>query len=35
VEKGATFRIDQVRRYFDEGYSATRNALAGLKSGAG
>src|SRR6267142_160643 len=27
VEKGATFRVDQVRRYFDEGYSATRNAL--------
>ncbi|HXW96380.1 MAG TPA: patatin-like phospholipase family protein [Gemmatimonadales bacterium] len=35
VEKGATFRVDQVRRYVEEGYAATRAALAGLKSGAG
>jgi len=35
VEKGATFRVDQVRRYAEEGYTATRSALAGLKSPAG
>ena len=35
VEKGATFRVDQVRRYAEEGYRATRTALAGLNSGAG
>jgi NTE family protein len=35
VEKGATFRVDQVRRYAEEGYIATRTALAGLKSPAG
>jgi len=35
VEKGATFRVDQVRRYAEEGYTATRAALAGLNSGAG
>lgn len=34
VEKGATFRVDQVRRYAEEGYLATRAALAGLKSPA-
>ncbi len=34
VERGATFRVDQVRRYVEEGYAATRAALAGLKSGA-
>lgn len=32
VEKGATFRVDQVRRFAEEGYTATRAALAGLKS---
>ena len=32
VEKGATFRVGQVRRYAEEGYVATRAALAGLKS---
>lgn len=35
VERGATFRVDQVRRYVEDGYAATRAALAGLKSGAG
>lgn len=35
VERGATFRVDQMRRYMEEGYSATRTALAGLNSGAG
>lgn len=35
VERGATFRVDQMRRYVEEGYSATRVALAGLNSGAG
>jgi NTE family protein len=35
VEKGATFRVDQVRRYAEEGYLAARAALAGLKSGPG
>jgi NTE family protein len=35
VERGATFRVDQVRRYVEEGYVATRAALAGLNSGAG
>ena len=35
VEKGATFRVDQVRGYAEEGYVATRAALAGLKSPAG
>lgn len=35
VEKGATFRVDQVRRYAEEGYMATRAALVGLKSGTG
>ncbi len=32
VEKGATFRVDQVRRFVEEGYTATRVALAGLNS---
>lgn len=32
VEKGATFRVDQVRRFVEEGYTATRAALAGLNS---
>jgi NTE family protein len=35
VEKGATFRVDLVRRYVEQGYVATRSALAGLNSGAG
>ncbi|MFN8653531.1 MAG: patatin-like phospholipase family protein [Gemmatimonadales bacterium] len=34
VEKGATFRVDQVRKYAEEGYLAARTALAGLKSEA-
>lgn len=33
VEKGATFRVDQVRRYVEEGFAATRAALMGLNSG--
>jgi NTE family protein len=35
VKKGATFRVDEVRRYVEEGYIATRTALAGLQSGDG
>ncbi len=35
VEKGATFRTDQVRKYVEWGYLATRTALAGLNSGEG
>jgi NTE family protein len=35
VEKGATFRVDQVRRFAEAGYVATRTALAGLKSETG
>ena len=35
VRKGATFRVDEVRHYVEEGYIATRTALAGLQSGAG
>jgi hypothetical protein len=35
VERGATFRVDQVQRYVEEGYVAARGALAGLNSGAG
>lgn len=35
VERGATFRVDQVQRYVEEGYVATRAAIAGLNSGAG
>jgi NTE family protein len=35
AEKGATFRVDQIRRYAEGGYTATRAALADLKSGAG
>lgn len=33
VKKGATFRVDEVRHYVEEGYRATRTALAGLQSG--
>lgn len=33
VEKGGTFKVDQVRRYVEEGYSATRAVLSGLNSG--
>lgn len=32
AERGATFRVDQVRRYVEQGYTATRTALAGLPS---
>lgn len=32
VGRGATFRVDQVRRFVEEGYAATRVALAGLNS---
>jgi NTE family protein len=32
IERGATFRVDQVRRYVTEGYTAGRAALAGLPS---
>jgi NTE family protein len=32
VERGATFRVDLVGRYVEEGYAATRAALAGLNS---
>lgn len=35
VERGATFRVDHVRRYVEEGFTATSVALAGLNSGAG
>ncbi len=35
VERGATFRVDQVNRYVEEGFTATATALAGLNSGAG
>jgi len=35
AEKGATFRVDQIRRYAEAGHAATRAALAGLKSLAG
>ncbi len=35
VERGATFKVDQVRRYAEEGYRATRAQLAGLKSETG
>ncbi|HWA17033.1 MAG TPA: patatin-like phospholipase family protein [Gemmatimonadales bacterium] len=35
VDKGGTFKVDQVRRYVEEGYSATRAVLAGLNSGDG
>ncbi len=35
IEKGATFRVDQVQRYIEEGYRATRTVLAGLNSAAG
>jgi len=35
VDRGATFRVDQVRRYVEEGFMATTAALAGLNSGAG
>ncbi|MEO8637182.1 MAG: patatin-like phospholipase family protein [Gemmatimonadales bacterium] len=32
VTKGATFRVDEVRRYVEEGYVAARTALVGLQS---
>jgi NTE family protein len=32
VEKGATFRVDQVRRFVEDGYTATRAVLADLNS---
>lgn len=32
VEKGATFKVDQVRRFVEVGYAAARVALAGLNS---
>ena len=35
VEKGATFKVDQVRRFVEEGYSATRAVLSGLNSADG
>lgn len=35
VERGATFRVDQMRHYVEEGFRATNAALAGLNSGAG
>jgi len=35
VERGATFKVDQMRRYVEEGFRATSTALAGLNSGAG
>lgn len=35
VARGATFRVDQVRNYVEEGFTATTVALAGLNSGAG
>jgi len=34
VEHGATFRVDLVQRFVEEGYAAARVALAGLPSGA-
>lgn len=35
VERGATFRVDQMRRYVEEGFTATSAALAGLNLGTG
>ncbi|MEP6574730.1 MAG: patatin-like phospholipase family protein [Gemmatimonadota bacterium] len=35
VERGSTFRVDQVRRYAEEGYTATKQSLAALIPGAG
>lgn len=35
VERGATFQVDQMHRYAEEGFRATSVALAGLNSGAG
>jgi NTE family protein len=32
IEKGATFKVDQVRRFVEVGYAAARAALAGLNS---
>lgn len=32
VERGATFRVDLMRGYVEQGYIATRTALAGLKA---
>ncbi|MDX2122951.1 MAG: patatin-like phospholipase family protein [Gemmatimonadota bacterium] len=35
TRRGSTFRVDQVQRYVEQGYIATRAALAGLQSGGG
>jgi NTE family protein len=35
VEKGGTFKVDQVQRFVEEGYAATRKTLAGLNSADG
>jgi NTE family protein len=35
VEKGGTFKVDQVQRFVEEGYRATRLVLAGLNSAGG
>ncbi len=35
TRRGSTFKVDQVRSYVEEGYVATRAALAGLNSGPG
>ncbi len=32
TQRGSTFRVDQVRGYVEEGFAATRTALAGLNS---
>jgi hypothetical protein len=31
VEPNATFRVDRIRRYADDGYRATRDALAAVR----
>ncbi len=35
TRRGSTFRVDQMRGYVEEGYAATRAALADLNSGRG
>ena len=35
TRRGSTFRVDQVQSYVEQGYIATRAALAGLQSGGG
>jgi NTE family protein len=35
IERGATFRVDRMRGYVDEGYRAASGALAGLNSRSG